>query len=175
MSFPVRVFACRGATHFVLASTVDQEQFQAFLSQHGLVVSAPAVPFRHFLPVRDLLLLLVVDRVHVARHFCLDERMHDGESLLRVSDEANGIGQPRVLMRRDLEFSTQDADALGDLLDLVEESCSNTRFVQLDSVCSAPSWVSVFATHRRGRRPCSARCARSDQGTLPSPLHRSRT
>lgn len=83
---------------------------------------AAAVTFRDLFAGVDLGLHLFVDDVHVARHLALDEGVHDREALFRVADEPDGVVQSRVFVRRDLEFAALDADALGNLFDLVDKA-----------------------------------------------------
>ena len=83
---------------------------------------APAMTFRDLFAGVDLGLHFFVDDVHVARHLALDEGVHDREALFRVADEPDGVVQPRVFVRRNLELAARDADALGNLFDLVDEA-----------------------------------------------------
>lgn len=67
-------------------------------------------------------LLLLVDNVHLARVLRLDECMDDGQPLLGIADEAHGVGESRIEVRRALKLAAEDADGLADLLDLGEET-----------------------------------------------------
>lgn len=109
--------------YLVLASAVLQEEFEPFPSEDGLVVTAAAVALGHVLAGSDLGLSLLVHDVHVASHLALDEGVHDRETLLRVADEADGVVQPRILVRRDFKLAALDANTFGDLLHLVDEAC----------------------------------------------------
>jgi hypothetical protein len=85
-------------------------------------VTTPSVTLRDLLTIRDLLLRLIVNHVHLAGVLRLNERMNDSETLLRVANESNGVRQSRVLVRSNLELSALNADAFGNLLDLVDET-----------------------------------------------------
>jgi hypothetical protein len=80
------------------------------------------VTLRNVLAVRNLLLRLIVNHVHLAGVLRLNERMNDSETLLRVANEPNGVRQSRVFVRSNLELAALNADALGNLLDLVDET-----------------------------------------------------
>lgn len=68
-------------------------------------------------------LLLLVDNVHLARILGLDERMDDSQPLLGIANEAHGVGEAWIEVRRALELAAEYADGLADLLDLGEETC----------------------------------------------------
>lgn len=111
---------CRA--YLVFAPPVLQEQLEPFPPEDRLVVPAPAMTFRDLFSRVDLGLHLFIDDVHVARHLALDEGVHDREALFGVAHEPDRIVQPRVFVRRDLELATLDADALGNLFDLVDKA-----------------------------------------------------